>query len=162
MKENELGSPVGHEQFPESFMAWHANIITIDRKKAIVLMNNETRFPVVIYRPVKKDFSNIKTLIREAIAEALRIEGVRADVIDTYLEKAGDMTFSKTANRGLVARLNNTVRDIEFFEEYLDKETKLQRYISLVASRLLYSDKTGEYIYPNEEMLKCLGRMCGM
>lgn len=47
----ELASPEGNEEFPNSFMAWHANFVSIDRRKAIILMNNETRYSVVIYRP---------------------------------------------------------------------------------------------------------------
>ncbi|MEI3614115.1 hypothetical protein SPD89_17760 [Pseudogracilibacillus sp. SO30301A] len=33
LKENELASPEGHEQFPNSFMAWHANFVTIIEEK---------------------------------------------------------------------------------------------------------------------------------
>jgi hypothetical protein len=77
IKKSELFPPEGHEQFPNSFMACHANFVTIDRKKAIVLMNNETRYSIVIYRPSKKDFSKINELIRQAINTALRMEGVR-------------------------------------------------------------------------------------
>ncbi len=40
---SELKSPEGYEQLPHALMAWHANIVNIDRRKAIVLMNNATR-----------------------------------------------------------------------------------------------------------------------
>lgn len=36
VKKSELYPAEGHEQFPNSFMAWHANFVTIARKKAIV------------------------------------------------------------------------------------------------------------------------------
>jgi hypothetical protein len=85
-------------------MAWHENFATIDRKKAIVLMNNETRHSIVIYIPSKKVFSKINELIREAIITALRMEGVRKEVIESYMEIAGEITFSKTASRSLVQR----------------------------------------------------------
>jgi hypothetical protein len=78
----DLYTPEGHEQFPNSLMAWHANFVTIDRKNAIVLMNNETRYSIVIYRPSKKDLSKINELISEAIITALRMEGVRKEVIE--------------------------------------------------------------------------------
>ncbi|WP_411253636.1 DUF6933 domain-containing protein [Neobacillus niacini] len=35
---------------------------------------------------------------------ALKMEGVRKEVIEAYMEKAGDLTFSKTASR---AKMNN-------------------------------------------------------
>lgn len=82
IKNSDLYTPEGHEQFPNSLMAWHANFVTIDRKNAIVLMNNETRYSIVIYRPSKKDLSKINELISEAIITALRMEGVRKEVIE--------------------------------------------------------------------------------
>lgn len=158
IKESELSSSEGHEQYPDSFMAWHANYVTIDRKKAIVLMNNETRYPVVIYRPRKKDFSNIKVLILEAISETLHMEGVNKEIIDRYLAKAGEISFSKTASKSIVGKMNNAVREIEVMQEYLNEETRVQRYISLVAGRLIQLSKDNKGFYPIEKMLTCLNR----
>lgn len=157
IKGSELASPNGNEEFPNSFMAWHANFVSIERRKAIVLMNNETRYPVVIYRPSKKDFSKIKELIYEAITEALRMEGVRKEVIEAYMAKAGEISFSKTANRSIVAKMNNAVREIEFMQEYLDEESRIQRYISLVSSRFIQMTGAKESFYPIEKMLEYLG-----
>lgn len=157
IKGSELAPPEGYEQLPNSLMAWHANFVSIDRRKAIILMNNETRYPVVIYRPSMKDFSKIKELIREAIIEALRIEGVRKEVIEAYLAKAGEISFSKTASRSMVAKMNNAVREIEFMREYLDEETRIQRYISLVAGRFFQMAGANKGFYPFEKMLECLG-----
>ena len=162
IKGSELASPEGHEQLPDSLMAWHANFVSIDRRKAIILMNNETRYPIVIYRPSKKDFSKIKELIREAITEALRMEGVRKEAIEAYLAKAGEISFSKTSSRSMVAKMNNTVREIEFMGEYLDEETKIQRYISLVTGRLIQISGTNEGFYPFEKMLEYLGNVSGL
>ena len=58
INKNELISQEGYEKFPDSLMAWHANLVNIDRRKAIILMNNETRYSVVIYRP-SPDIMNI-------------------------------------------------------------------------------------------------------
>jgi hypothetical protein len=156
IKNSELHPPEGHEQFPNSFMAWHANFVSIDRKKAIVLMNNETRYSIVIYRISKKDITKINEIIREAIITALRMEGVRKEVIEAYMEKAGDITFSKTASRSMVAKMNNAVRDIEFTQEYLDKNVRIQRYISMITGRFIQMSGNDPAFYPIDKMLKCL------
>jgi hypothetical protein len=161
IKNSELYSPEGHEQFPNSFMAWHANFVTIDRKKAIVLMNNETRYSIVIYRPSKKDFSKIDELIYVAIITALRMEGVRKEVIEAYIEKAGEIIFSKTASRSMVARMNNAVREIEFTQEYLDEKIRIQRYISMITGRFIQLSGNNPGFYPIEKMLKCLSLIYG-
>lgn len=162
IKDSELASPEGQEQFPNSFMAWHANFVSIDRRKAIILMNNETRYSVVIFRPNTKDFSKLKELIYEAISEALRMEGVRKEVIETYMAQAGEISFSKTASKSMVAKMNNAVREIEFMREYLDEKTKIQRYISITTGRFIQMSGGNEAFYPFEKMLECLGLVYGL
>lgn len=162
IKASELDSPEGHEQFPNSFMAWHANFVSIDRRKAIILMNNETRYSVVIYRPSSKDFSKIKELIYEGITEALRMEGVRKEVIKAYMVKAGGISFSKTSSKSMVAKMNNAVREIEFMPEYLDEETRIQRYISIVTGRFIQSSGANNAFYPFKKVLECLSIVNGL
>lgn len=92
---SELKSPEGYEELPHALMAWHANLVNMDRRKAVVLMNNATRYPVVIYRPKPKDFARMKDLIREAIVVALRMEGVSETVIDSTWPMQGISSFRK-------------------------------------------------------------------
>ncbi len=161
INKGELKSPEGFEQFPNSLIAWHANLVNIDRRKAVILMNNETRYSVVIYRPKPKDFKRIKELIMEAIGTALRMEGVRGDVISNYLDKAGEIEFSKTASRSMVAKLNNAVRNTNVMWDYLDESSLIQRYISIVTSRFIQTSADEEWFYPVEKMLESLGLYSG-
>lgn len=164
VKEDALVSKDGREAFPESFKSWHVHIVTMDRRKAIVLMNNETYYPILIYGVVKQDFKNIRKLLIESITEAFRMEGIREDVVEAYIKEAGDVSFSKTATRSLTARMNNTVRDIGFWDDYIDKQSKIQRYVSMMAGRMIQSSGTspGEGFYPIEETYECLREMCGV
>lgn len=162
IKGSELASSEGHEQFPNSFIAWHANFVSINRRKAIILMNNETRYSVVIYRPSNKDFSKIKELIYEVMIEALHMEGVRKEVIEAYMAQAGEISFSKTSSKSMVAKMNNAVREIELMWEYLDEKTRIQRYISIVTGRFIQRSGANEAIYPFEKMLECLGIVYGL
>ena len=157
LPKDNLEPPYGFENFPESLMAWHANLVILDRRKAIILMNNETRFPVVIYRPKPNDFKRIDVLIIEAIRTALRIEGVRKEIIDNYVAAAGEVKFSRTAGKGLVAQMNNSANEIACMWDYLDENSLIQKYISLVAGRLLQKSKLGDYYYPVDRILECLG-----
>ena len=157
---NKLIPAEGHEQFPESFTAWHANFININRRKAIVLMNNETRYSVVIYRPTPKDFTRLDKLIREAIIVALRMEGVAEDVIERYMDKTGEISFSKTANRSMVAKMNNAVGEIEAMMRYLDENSKIQRFISILTGRFIQGTISSEAFYPTDKMIECLSMYC--
>lgn len=94
---DELAPREGFEYFPNSLKAWHANIVNIDRRKAVILMNNETRYTVVIYRPKPKDFTRMKELIKDAIITVLRMEGIREDVINRYMADAGGIMVFKNS-----------------------------------------------------------------
>lgn len=157
IQKNELKSPEGFEKFPASLKAWHANLVNLNRRKAIVLMNNETRYPIVIYRPKPKDFSKIRELIDEAIRTALRMEGVRNDVIEAYIADAGEIEFSKTAGKSLVAKMNNSINEIAFLWKYLDEKTLIQRFISILAGRFIQTSPNGEAYYSAQKFLECLG-----
>ena len=156
---SQLVSPEGFDQYPKSLFGWHANIVTIYRRKVLVLMNNETRFPVVINRLLKKDVANFESFIYEAIRVALRMEGVSETVIDKYFALSKGLAFSKTANRSMVAKLNNTVREVEFWSEFLDKDATIQRYISPLVSKMIQSDAQNNGFYPKEKMLESLARL---
>lgn len=56
------------------FYSWHAHFITINRRKAIVCMNNLTRYTIVIYRPKAKDILELENRVKEAIRTALQEE----------------------------------------------------------------------------------------
>jgi hypothetical protein len=153
---SELKSPEGYEELPRALTAWQANLVNIDRRKAIVLMNNATRYPVVIYRPRPKDFARMKGLIREAIIVALRMEGICETVIDRYMAAAGEIEFSKTTNRSMIARLNRTVYEVDAMQDCLDESTLIQRYISISAGRLLQGSSSNDYFVPIKKMIECL------
>ena len=156
----ELRSPEGHDQLPRSLLAWHAHAVNIDRRKAVVLMNNATRYPVVIYRPKPKDFARMKDLMREAIIAALRMEGVRETVIERYMADAGKIEFSKTANRRMVAKTNQAVYAMSLMYDYLDESTLIQRYSSIAAGRHFQLSPEEGCFRPISRMIEYLGNYC--
>ena len=107
--------------------------------------------------PKPRDFARMKDLIREAIIVALRMEGVSETVIDRYMADAGEIEFSKTANRSMVAKLNHTIYELRITQKCLDKSSLIQRYISIPMGR--YSQTSpgeDEYFVPIDRMLECL------
>ncbi|OPZ65701.1 MAG: Plasmid pRiA4b ORF-3-like protein [Firmicutes bacterium ADurb.Bin506] len=142
--------------------AWHAHLVDLDIGNAIVLMNDATRFPVVICGPGPDDFSRLKALIRDAIVVALSMEGVNEAIIDAYMTQAGEIEFARTANRSMVAKLKKAVSDISYVSSFVDENTLIQRYASIAAGRLEQRLPDGTDLCPLDETLKQLGREFGM
>ena len=71
-----IKEPHGYEDMPQALMAWHAGIVELGSDKAVVLMNNATRYSIVLYGAEPLDSGRIKHLIRDAVTETLSAEGI--------------------------------------------------------------------------------------
>lgn len=135
--------------------SWHANLVTINRRQAVVLINDKTRYAIMIYGLKAKDFSQINRWIVQAVREVFLQEGIKEEVIEHYLQDAGAIAFTKTKDRSHVARLNKATENTEVFsyrEGKIDIIDGINEDLSMQVSRLLVTDGNGDYIRPNEEL----------
>ncbi len=161
IEKNELLPIENCEDGANGFYSWHAHFITISRRKAIVCMNNLTRYTIVLYRPKAKDITNFENRIKEGIRVAFQQQGIREEIINSYLEKCGSAKYSKTAGRILVANLNKICEIIQWREDFLDDDCVLQKRISLALGRELV--KFGkEYDCPEERLFRELCKMSNL
>lgn len=75
--------------------SWHANLITINRRKTVVLINNQNRYVMILYGLKSKELERMDEVILEGILQSCREENVAEEVIEKYLQRAGSITFSK-------------------------------------------------------------------
>ena len=145
----------------DGFYSWHVNLITLNRRKTIVCMNNLTRYPIVLYRPKTRDIAHLEEQVKDGIRAAFSEEGVPTDIVEEYLKNCGGVVYSKTAGRSLTANLNKTCETVGHYTELLDEESVIQRRISLALGR--YIVKFGDaYDYPSERLFRELCKMKGM
>ena len=145
----------------DGFYSWHVNWITLNRRKAIVCMNNLTKYPIVLYRPKTRDIAHLEQRVKDGIRAAFSEEGVPKDIVEEYLKNCGSAVYSKTAGRSLTANLNKTCETVGYYTELLDEESVIQRRISLALGR--YIVKFGDaYDRPSERLFRELCKMKGM
>lgn len=142
----------------DGFYSWHVNYITINRRKVIVCMNNLTRYPIIIYRPKAKDIAHFESRIREGIRAAFLEEGVPQELVEEYFRKCGDVRFSKTKDRRLLANLNQTCQIVQYYAELLDEDAVVQSRASLKLGRYMVKFD-GKYEYPAHKLLGVICRM---
>lgn len=141
----------------EPLFCWHANIIKFGRKKAVVLTNDACRYAVVLYGLKKKDFKNIGELIKTGIRQTFVADGVSDDIIERYLSEYDEINYSNTKNRSLVARMNQSCREAEFFgSDYIEDEI-IQPYVGRKLShRIVSENDSNDYFEPSERLIKLL------
>lgn len=130
--------------------SWHANMLRVNRRKTVVLVNDASRYNIILYGLKAKDFKNIDNTILLGIREVLLSDGVNDEVIDKYLEKSGQIVFSKTQNRTLVASLNKACEAADIFNNCYFKESISQPLVSQKANKFIFIDCSDGYKHPDE------------
>ena len=143
------------EEEVDSLYSWHANLLTINRRKMVVLMHDQSRYIIVLYGMKAKDFKRMDVLFQEAIRQVFKSERINNDVIEKYIEAAGSITFRKTKNRSMTARLNQACDHVWAYDEELTTTELVNVQVGKRASRFLVGDGS----YPYEELFEALGRL---
>ena len=144
----------------EPFFSWHANLLTINRRKTIILMNDKNRYVIVLHGLKANDKKNIESIILKAIKEILLDNGIKSEVVDKYLEQASGIVFTKTKDRYTVAKLNKACDTVQFFGNSYDTDNLIQLNLSHKSSAYPSYFKE-EIIYPNKVMFKDLENLAG-
>ncbi|KIL43103.1 plasmid pRiA4b ORF-3 family protein [Jeotgalibacillus campisalis] len=157
----ELKIQPGQKAEEDPLFSWHANLLNVNRRKTLVLVNDRNRYAIVLHGLKAKDFKKLDELIPEAIAHAYREEGIKEEVIETYLAHSKEVTFSKTKDRTTVARLNKACEYVSHFLGDFTGDSIHQRALTKKVSRVLMGHGKRDYIVPNEELYRNLEELAG-
>jgi len=62
--------------------SWHANLITVKRRKAVVLVNDKNRYVIILHGLKAKDFKKLDEHIIQAIRETFQDECIKDEIIE--------------------------------------------------------------------------------
>lgn len=140
--------------------AWHAHLVKRGRKNLLVLMHDLSRFTLVFYGVKKGDFKELEHIISVAMENSMMDVGFTPEEISSYLDRQPKvLSFGKTKNRTLVAKLNKAVEMTDhvlsmkgYYEDVIE-----QRHASLFCNQLLVcEDKYKICYYPKEKLKECI------
>ncbi|HHV79658.1 MAG TPA: plasmid pRiA4b ORF-3 family protein [Firmicutes bacterium] len=146
---------IDHAANDNPLFAWHANLVTVNRRKALILINDEYRYPILLYGLKAPNFKALDTVITRGIREFMYAEGISPEIVDKYLKAAGTVVFTETANRSIVGQMNQASQDVGYYSDELELEHLCQPDFSLRLGS--YPTKVGnEYQKPKELLLTAL------
>lgn len=140
--------------------AWHASIITVNRRKTVVLQNDKNNFGIIIHGLKVNEFKDFDNIITDAIKSAFILEGVSEEVTTKYLSDAGSIAYTKTRNQSRVGYLNYIVNYVRRFNKNLVANDLFQFDITKKANRM-YFKYNGEYVSPLELFISDLEKEYG-
>jgi len=153
-----------------SIFSWTANWTnTFDGRKEdmIVMVNNVTRFTVLIYGIKWNQFKDIENKMINAIRNTLLAMNLNAEVVDEYMQKAGELEFYSNSDRKLTAWINHQGLDAAFAAGRAENESygkmKFNDTLGHIVSRrpVNYSFKYEDSFIPADEMVKTLSELSG-
>lgn len=152
-------APVEMEE--DSLFSWHANLVTVNRRNAVVVVNDKNRYAVILHGLKAKDFKRLGELAELGIREAFKDAGIKEEVIEAYFGAAGERAFGKTKDRKLVARLNKACENMGYFVERYPVEGMFPAALTRWVNGLLVGDGKNSYIYPDKTMFEDLEAFSG-
>ena len=134
---------------------WSVHLITVNRRKTVVAVNDSNRYGFVLHGLKAKDFKKLKELLIEGIRHCLRDEKIKNDIIDRYFNIAGDLIFSKTRGAKYVARLNKACERVNIYDDRLVTTGTFQNIATKIMNNdLIRINKDSDYAYPHELLNK--------
>lgn len=99
--------------------SWSANLLTINRRKTIVVMNDASRFAFILNGVKAVGVKKLDKLILHGIRQLMLSEGITHEITELYLSEgsAGSppgIAYAKTSSRKAVAALNIVCANLEF------------------------------------------------
>ncbi|SDP58680.1 hypothetical protein SAMN05421677_12332 [Halobacillus aidingensis] len=114
--QNEIDQPIEnveeYQNVPEIYQ-WHANVVTINRRKCLLLMNNATGLNLTLFGLRKQQFQHLDSVIKGSLKQLFQLLGVEKKVADQMLDAADEIVYTKTKSRKVLGMLN----EIKFFSE---------------------------------------------
>jgi hypothetical protein len=109
---------------------WSVGMTTVEKKKAVIIVNDRTRFTCVLTNVRKKDLCDLEGLIRDGIREALLDQGFSTALVDFYLGQAGEAVITTTKGQIYTNRLEKTAEEITERKELLKTTAAYQPLVS--------------------------------
>src|SRR5690625_2170159 len=90
----------------QSLYAWHAHLFFYKRKKYVMVMNNQTRYSLIIGNLLKKDFMRFDDLIKSSIQDIFMADQFDGSGIQTYMANCEIVHIVPTNNRSTISQMN--------------------------------------------------------
>jgi len=105
------------------FYEWHANLFMFERRKGVILMNNKTRYCIILYGLKAEHFKKLDSIALTAIKETFLAEGFLEDKVDTYIANCGEVIYTKTHDRSILSQITDFYCSISWqIEEYIPSD----------------------------------------
>lgn len=131
-----------------SLYSWHAHLFLSNRRKCVLLMNNETRYNFVLYGLKREDIKRFEQLVSEKIVENLLADGIEQSLVDKYFQLGLELSYAPTSDRSILGQINEMIMVAKDELEANISETNdpTVEQVNRLLNRYIYLYETAEAI----------------
>lgn len=135
----------------EPLFEWHMHLFKLGRLRCLILMNDLTRYSMIIVGIKKKQLADLNNLLLQTITENLKAEGTPENFLEHFRENGKEIIFTNSHDRSVLGTMNETI----FFTMcHFEKTIKTEDINALEINREnnRISFKPLGYLYPIEAL----------
>ena len=103
---------------PSEIGDWYSNIFTVERRKGILFINEQTLFVCLAIGVVKSDYRRIVPFFLDLLGQTLRKEGFSEEEAAWVLGRHENLAVGRTHDRSVLGSLNNRITDAKCLIKY--------------------------------------------
>ncbi|MBA2175093.1 hypothetical protein H0266_09330 [Halobacillus locisalis] len=103
------------EQYKEvpAINQWTANLITLNRRKCLLLMNHQTGLNLTLFGLRKQQFDHLDSVIKGSLRQLLQTLEVDPEIIEKMENESNEIVYTKTSNRQIRGMMNEMKMMVE-------------------------------------------------
>lgn len=142
---------------------WHGNLVTIQRRNCLLLVHDQSRFPLVLTALTKPDFVELNDRFEDALMNTLLKCGADDALMDAAHRYLRPLQVDSRCNRSVQGTLNQMKQDVEHIVCYdnLNVADMLGYSLGAMLADRPCGVKGRGYVWPQREMFALLAALPG-
>jgi len=139
---------IGLPSFANPFACWHGNFLNINRRKAILLTHNMTRYTLLIHGVTKKDLDTLDKIIVKRLREQLMYDEFSIAQIEFILKHSEAFSYFKSSDRTVTGSMIEMAAISQMMIERDAADPKI------ISSKLndMFKKIDGKYVIPKVKL----------
>ena len=99
----------------ERIYSWHVHSFPRGRRTGVILMNDLTRYSVILFGLQKADYKNLFSLFVEQLRRNMETDGYSKQETENYISNFDEFVLSKTSDKSVMGSIKNSILDMPYW-----------------------------------------------
>lgn len=150
LKDMKIDKSITKIDIADPFFSWHANLVFVNKRKHIVLINDLSRLSLTIAGIRSTQYKNLNNIFKEQLKNYLVSENINNSTINEYLDECNEAVYTTTNNRSILGTLNDIVLIMQEAGKEFDNYYDLNRWNNDRIYKSIDLNNQRQYLRPIE------------